>query len=387
MKELSQVSQLVMPSPIRQMFNRAIGMEDVVSFTVGEPDFQTPPHIVEAAVEALRRGEHKYTPNAGILPLRQAISRHTRQTHGMEYQPEGEVIVTAGGMEALYLTMLTLLNPGDEVILGDPCWTNYSRQVLLCHGEAKFVAVTAEDDFLFAPEALEAAITPRTKAVVINSPANPTGGVGSRKALEQLARIAVEHDLWVISDEVYRDLVYDGSEPVSIATMPGMKERTVIVNSFSKSYAMTGWRVGYAMGPEAVIKTMVKLQENVAACVNSAAQYGALAALEGPKDALQMMLAQYTSRRKLVLEELAKIPQLRCFAPQGAFYALVDISATGMTAQEFAMDLLEKKRVIVVPGHAFGTDSDKYIRLSFATSEQLICEGIGRMGEYLRERN
>ncbi len=386
MKELSCVSQLVTPSPIRQMFNRALGMEDVISFTVGEPDFSTPSHIVEAAVEALRRGEHKYTPNAGILPLRQAISRHTRQTHGLVYQPEGEVIVTAGGMEALYLAMATLLDPGDEVILADPCWTNYERQVLLCHGEPKFVPVTAEHDFLFAPEDLEAAITPRTKLVVINSPANPTGGVGSRGAMEHLARIAVSHDLWVISDEVYRDLVYDGREAVSIGTMPGMKERTIVVNSFSKSYAMTGWRVGYAMGPENVIRTMVKLQENVAACVNSAAQYGALAALEGSKEPLRQMLASYTARRQVVLDELAKIPQLRCFVPQGAFYALVDIRATGMTAQEFAIDLLEKKRVIVVPGHAFGKHSDRYVRLSFATSEELIRTGIGRMGEYIKER-
>lgn len=386
MKKLSDVSGLVTPSPIREMFNRAIGMEDVISFTVGEPDFLTPQHIVEAAVEALHRGEHKYTPNAGILPLRQAISRHTQVTHGLDYNPEGEVIVTAGGMEALYLTMLTLLNPGDQVLLSDPCWTNYSRQVLLCHGEPKFIPVTADHDFLFAPADLEAAITPRTKLLVINSPANPTGGVGSRSALEQLARIAVAHDLWVISDEVYRDLVYDGSDPVSIATMPGMKERTIIVNSFSKSYAMTGWRVGYAMGPEDVIRTMVKLQENVAACVNSAAQYGALAALEAPQSARKAMLEEYTARRQVVLEEFSRIPGLSCFAPQGAFYALVDISATGLCAQDFAMDLLEKNRVIVVPGHAFGQGSDRYVRLSFATSEENIREGIRRMGQYMRSR-
>ena len=386
MKELSVASQVVTPSPIREMFNRAIGMQDVVSFTVGEPDFQTPAHIVEAAVEALRRGEHKYTPNAGILPLRQAISKHTAGTHGLTYDPESEVIVTAGGMEALYLTMLTLLNPGDELILGDPCWTNYSRQVLLCNAEPKFVTVHADNDFLFDADALEAAITPKTKAFLINSPANPTGGVGSRAAIEKLAELAIKYDLWVISDEVYRDLLYDGNEAFSIATLPGMKERTIIVNSFSKSYAMTGWRVGYAMGPGKVIKTMVKLQENVAACVNSAAQYGALAALEGPKDALKEMVAKYTSRRQVVVEEFAKVPGLTCFAPQGAFYALVDISSTGMKAQDFAMDLLEKNRVIVVPGHAFGESSDKYIRLSFATSEETIREGIRRIGAYMAAR-
>lgn len=386
MKELSQVSQLVTPSPIRQMFNKAMGLEHVISFTVGEPDFLTPPHIVDAAVEALHRGEHKYTPNAGILPLRQAISRRTLETHGLSYAPEGEIIVTAGGMEALYLTMLTLLNPGDEVILGDPCWTNYSRQVLLCHGVPRFVTVTAEHDFFFEPEQIEMAISSKTKLLVINSPSNPTGGVGSYAALKKLAELAVKHDLWVISDEVYRDLVYEDHDAVSIAAMPGMKERTVIVNSFSKSYAMTGWRVGYAMGPEAVIQTMVKLQENVAACVNSAAQYGALAALEAPQTARDTMLKQYAARRQILLEELEKIPELSCFAPQGAFYALVDISATGLCAQAFALDLLEKNRVIVVPGHAFGPGSDRYVRLSFATSEENIREGIRRIGQYMRNR-
>ena len=384
MKALSDVSQMVTPSPIREMFNRAMGMENVVSFTVGEPDFTTPAHIVEAAVEALRRGEHKYTPNAGILPLRQAISRHTETTHGLTYDPDAEIIVTAGGMEALYLTILTLLDPGDEVILGDPCWTNYSRQVLLCHGQPKYVTVDAAHDFLYDPAVVEAAITPKTKALIINSPANPTGGIAGRKALEQLARLAVRYDLWVLTDEVYRDLVYDGREAFSIASLPGMKDRTVIINSFSKSYAMTGWRVGYAMGPKNVIGTMVKLQENVAACVNSAAQYGALAALEGPKEPLQEMLKQYTARRQVVMEEFATVPGLTCFAPQGAFYALVDISGTGMRAQAFAMELLEQTGVIVVPGHAFGENSQKYIRLSFATSEENIRTGIGRIRKYMK---
>ena len=383
MKELSAVSRSVTPSPIREMFNRAMGMEDVVSFTVGEPDFRTPDHIVEAAVQALHRGEHKYTPNAGILPLRQAIGRRTMETHGLAYDPQTQIIVTAGGMEALYLTMLAILDPGDEVILSDPCWTNYSRQVLLCHSVPRFVTVTAEHDFLFDADALEAAITPKTKAFIVNSPANPTGGVGSRAALEKLAALAVKYDLWVISDEVYRELVYDGNEPFSIAALPGMKERTILVNSFSKTYAMTGWRVGYAMGPADVIKIMVKFQENVAACVNSAAQYGALAALEGPRDAVQDMLDQYRIRRDLVVEEFSKIPGLTCFAPQGAFYALVDISATGRKAQDFAADLLEKARGIVVPGHAFGAGSDRYIRLSFAASEEVIREGIRRIGAYM----
>ena len=244
MKEISNVAKIVQPSPIRKMFNLADGMEDVVSFTVGEPDFNTPAHVVDAAVEALRTGKHHYTPNAGILPLREAISEYYVRSRGLHYSPETEIIATAGGMEALLLTMLTLLNPGDAFLLSDPCWTNYSRQIEICSARPVFVPVDAAHDFTFAPEALEKAITPETKGFLVNSPANPTGGIAGRKALEQLAEIAVRHDLYVISDEVYSELLYEGNTFTSIAALPGMKERTIIVNSFSKTYAMTGWRVG-----------------------------------------------------------------------------------------------------------------------------------------------
>lgn len=383
MKQLSKVARAVTPSPIREMFNKAIGLEDVISFTVGEPDFQTPDNIVKAAIKALENGEHRYTPNAGIMPLREAIAKTTKMSHGLDYSPENQVIVTAGGMEALMLTMLTILDAGDELILGDPCWTNYSRQALICSATPKFVSVRAENNFTFDPDDLEAAITDKTKAFLINSPANPTGGIASRELLEKLAAIAVKHDLYVIADEVYARLVYDGEMPCSIATLPGMQERTIIINSFSKTYAMTGWRVGYALGPSEVISNMVKLQENVAACVNSAAQYGALAALEDPQDEVDKMVASYGRRRELIMKEFETIKGLHCFAPQGAFYAFVDISETGMKASDFATDLLEKERVIVVPGHAFGTDSDRYIRLSFATSDEAITEGCARIRKYM----
>lgn len=383
MKELSVVAQKVQPSPIRQMFNLAAGMDDVISFTVGEPDFYTPQHIVDAAVDALEHGAHKYTPNAGILPLRQAIADKIFHSQHLHYDPERNVIVTAGGMEALMLTMMCLLDPGDEFILGNPCWTNYSRQIQICSAQPRFVNTSAEDGFVFAPEELEHAITPRTKGFLINSPANPTGSIANRAQLEQLAQIAVRHDLYVISDEVYNELVYDGEQPFSIAAVPGMAERTIIINSFSKTYAMTGWRVGYAAGPEPVIRNMVKLQENVAACVNSAAQFGALAALTQPQTAVQDMLAAYTERRALILSLFGQIPGLRCFAPQGTFYAFVDISATGMDASTFAMDLLQKSRVIVVPGDAFGSFGTKYVRLSFATSVENIREGLARIKDYM----
>lgn len=386
MKALSALTRTVTPSPIRQMFNRAIGMEDVVSFTVGEPDFLTPDHVVEAAVEALRAGEHKYTPNAGILPLREAICRVTEKSHGLNYDPQTQAIVTAGGMEALMLSMLTIIESGDEWILSDPCWTNYSRQVIISGGVPKFVSVRAEDNFHFDPVALEAAITERTKGFIINSPSNPTGGVAEEERLRALADIAIRHDLYVISDEVYGNLLYDGIKAPSIATLPGMAERTVIVNSFSKSYAMTGWRVGYALGPVEIIRNMVKLQENVAACVNSAAQYAAIAALEGTQEPLRQMVESYSRRRQLVVEGFKSVPGLTCHAPQGAFYALLDISKTGMNATDFAMELLEQERVIVVPGDAFGQGSSCYVRLSFATSDENIKKGIARIGAYMTRK-
>ena len=385
MKEISNVAKIVQPSPIRKMFNLADGMEDVVSFTVGEPDFNTPAHVVDAAVEALRTGKHHYTPNAGILPLREAISEYYVRSRGLHYSPETEIIATAGGMEALLLTMLTLLNPGDAFLLSDPCWTNYSRQIEICSARPVFVPVDAAHDFTFAPEALEKAITPETKGFLVNSPANPTGGIAGRKALEQLAEIAVRHDLYVISDEVYSELLYEGNTFTSIAALPGMKERTIIVNSFSKTYAMTGWRVGYALGPQHIISQMVKLQENVAACVNTAAQYGALAALTGSQAPVAEMLETYSQRRAYILDAFSKINGLTCFAPQGAFYAFVDISAAGMDAETFARDLLQKVRVIVVPGEAFGESGKRYVRLSFATSMENIREGTRRIAQYMKK--
>lgn len=384
MKELSRVAQCVTPSPIRKMFNLAAELQDVVSFSVGEPDFSTPEHIVEAAVQALRAGQHHYTPNAGILPLRQAITKSIVKTHRVSYDPNTQVIVTAGGMEALMLTMHCILDPGDQFILGDPCWTNYSRQIQICSAEPVFVPMTGENGFFYDPEALEKAITPRTKGFVLNSPSNPTGNIAGKEILEKLAEIAVKYDLYVISDEVYQNILYDDNTAPSIATLPGMAERTIIVNSFSKTYAMTGWRVGYAVGPAHIIEKMVKLQENIAACVTTFAQYGALAALEGPSKPVAEMVATYTQRRDYLVSQLKQIPGLRFCVPQGTFYLFLDISETGMNAEEFAKDLLQKQRVIMVPGEAFGENGKNYVRISFATSMETIQEGIKRLAAYMQ---
>ena len=386
MKPLSTATIEVTNSPIREMFNLALVMDDVVSFTVGEPDFLTPSHVVDAAVKALQNGEHRYTPNAGILPLRQAICKNYEKNQGVAYDPEKEVIVTAGGMEALFLAMRVLLDPGDEILLPDPCWTNYSRQLLLCNAKPAFVPVSAENDFQFTPEALEAAITPKTKAFLINSPANPTGGIAAEEQIKKLAEIAIKHDLYVISDEVYSQLVFDGGKATSIATLPGMRERTIIIHSFSKTYAMTGWCVGYAIGPNEVIRNMIKFQENVAACVNSAAQFGAIAALESGQECVSMMRESYERRRALITSEFETVPGLKCHYPKGAFYAMIDVSATGMTGKEFALDLLDKNHVIVVPGNAFGEAGKNYVRISFATSDENIVKGVGRIRDYMIAR-
>ena len=383
MKELSLVARTVQPSPIRKMFNLAHSMDNVISFTVGEPDFVTPRNIIDAAIDALNRGETFYTPNAGILPLRKALCEQILHTHGLAYDPETQMIITAGGMEALFLGMLTILNPGDEMIISDPHWTNYSSQVEICHATPVMVPVYEEDSFMLQPDHLKKAITPKTKAILINSPANPTGGVGQRDTLEAIAKIAVEHDLYVISDEVYCNLLYD-STFTSIATLPGMQERTILVNSFSKTYAMTGWRVGYAAAPAEIVANMVKLQEDVAACVNSAAQYGALEAITGSQEKLHEMQREYAKRRNLVVRSIEAIPGLSIVAPNGAFYAFINIRSTGMKSEAFARSLLEKEHVIVVPGNAFGEMGDDFIRISYATAQETIQEGMKRIAHFMR---
>lgn len=383
MRTLSNLTKTVSPSLIRQMYNYSGEMSDVVSFTVGEPDFNTPKFIVDAAVDALYKGAHHYTPNAGIPALRKAVGNHISEKDNIQYDPESEIVITAGGMEALFLLMQVLFNPGDEIILSDPCWTNYPHQALLCHAVPKFVEVSASNNFQFEPGSLESAITERTKAILINSPSNPTGGVADRETLFHIAQIAIKHDLYVISDEVYRNLLYNGIVASSIASIPGMRERTIIVNSFSKTYAMTGWRVGFALGPFEVIKNMVKFQENIVACVNTAAQYGAIAALEGTQEPLHEMQKSYTQRREIMVSGISKIKGLHCFAPQGAFYVFVDISSTKMNSMDFAVDLLKKGKVVVVPGCAFGKKGNNYIRLSFATTLENIEEGIRRISDYM----
>ncbi len=387
MNKLSKIALSLEGSPIRKMFNLANTMEDVVSFALGEPDFTTSDNIIDAACEALKRGETHYTPNAGILPLRQAIAKRGRTKNNVDFNPESEIIVTGSGMEALILTMMAIINPGDEIIVSNPYWSNYISQIKMCGGIPRLVDVYEEDGFAYNPVNLRKAINKNTKAILLNSPANPTGGVVERDVLEEIAAIAKEFDLLVISDEVYQYFIYDGAEFVSIASLEGMKERTIIVDSFSKAYAMTGWRIGFSAGPEEIIQKMIKLQENVISCVNSATQYAAIEAIEGPQESLEYMINKYKQRRTLMADGINAIEGLSCINPKGAFYVFANITKTGMTSEEFALELLKKEKVVVVPGSGFGDAGEGFVRISYATSEENIREGLRRMKVFMEGLN
>lgn len=381
--ELSKNSQLIKPSAIRKMFNKAMEYERVISFTLGEPDFTASENIVEAGCRAIREGKTKYSANAGILPLRETISRVMKKEMGIFYNPEHEITITTGAMGALYLTLKSILNPGDEVIICEPYWTNYIQQVKMCDGVPKLVVCKEENDFMINVEDLEKSITERTRAVILNMPSNPTGSVLDHKTLVGIAEIAKKYDLLVLSDEVYQKIVYDDVEHESIACIKGMRERTVVINSFSKGYAMTGWRVGYACGPEWLIGNITKLQENVAACAAMPCQYAALEALNGSQEFSQKMVEQYKARRDVVVERINAIKGMSCKAPKGTFYAFVNIKGVGLTSEEFANRLLEEKQVVVVPGTAFGEGGEGYIRMSYATSMELIKEGLDLIEEFV----
>ncbi|HOV26030.1 MAG TPA: pyridoxal phosphate-dependent aminotransferase [Pseudobacteroides sp.] len=381
--KISNNTQNIRPSAIRKMFNKALQYVRVISFTLGEPDFTASDNVVRAGCEAIKKGYSKYTANAGILELRQAVSNNLFAKNNIFYNPQTEITITVGAMDALYLTLKVLLNPGDEVILSAPCWTNYAEQIKMCDGIPVLVQVTEDNDFRFDIDTLRAAITDKTKAILINSPCNPTGSMLDLRTLEGIADLAKEKDLLVISDEVYQYIVFDGNEHISISKIDGMKERTVIIDSWSKSYAMTGWRVGYAAGPEWLISNITKLQENVVACAATPCQYAALEAITGPQDYVEYMVSRYKERRDIIVEKLNEIPGISCKKPKGTFYAFANIKGTGLTSDEFAMKLLEEKQVVVVPGTAFTEFGEGYIRISFATSMEEIIKGMALIKEFV----
>lgn len=363
---------------IRAMFDKATGMSGVISMGIGEPDMPTPGPICEAATEALNKGITHYTPNAGAFELREAIAQ--KSTVGeIGYDPWTEIIITNGGMGALSLLFLVILDEGDEVLIQDPQWLNYVAQVQYCGGKAVRVPTKSQDNFQMSAKVIESLITPRTKALMINSPNNPTGEVMPWSHVEKIAAVVQRHNVLVITDEVYNTLIYDDSTPYrSIASLPGMKERTVVVNSFSKAYAMTGWRIGYAAGPADIIDRMVKCQENFNACVNAPGQYAAVVALNHP-ELTKELRDVFAGRRKAFLEGLSDIEGIRCSEPGGAFYAFPDISAFRMSSQRFCERLLLEQRVVCIPGSAFGECGEGFIRVAYTCGEEKLLEALERL--------
>ncbi len=365
---------------IRAMFDKASTMTGVISMGIGEPDMPTPKLICQAGGKALREGQTHYTPNAGTMLLRKAVSDYLAGK-GMLYEPSSEIIITNGGMGALSLLFLVLLEDGDEVLIQDPLWLNYAAQIRYCGGIPVPVPTDVDHDFIMQPETLEALITAKTKALIVNSPNNPTGSVMSRADLECVAEIAQRHDLFVISDEVYSTLVYDGAVAVSIGSLPGMKERTAVINSFSKAYAMCGWRIGYLAGPAQIVDRMTKCQENFNSCANAPGQYAAAFALSHPEQA-EALRAVFAQRRSLLLEGLKRIPGIRCGDPKGAFYVFPDISGFGLGSKAFCDELLERERVVCIPGSAFGKCGDGFIRIAYTCDEDSIREALLRMERF-----
>ena len=376
---VSARARAVPVSPIRRMFDLTPRVPGAVSLAVGEPGFPTPPHIVEAAAQALRDGFTKYSPNPGYLDLREAIAEKTERVNGYRVDPATEVFVTVGAMQALALTFMVGIDPGDEVLVTDPSYTNFDGTITLAGGRSVFVPTDPERGYLPHVEDVAAAITPRTRAILVNSPANPTGAVYPRDLLHAIADLAVRHDLLLISDETYAALTYGDIRTVSPASFPGLRDRTISIYSFSKEYAMTGWRIGYLTGPAPMLEVMAPVQEAMASCVNSATQRAALAAIRGPQDCVETMRQAYQRRRDLVVERLSRVPGVRCPRPDGAFYAFPDVRQVTHDTAGLAERLLFDHRVVVSPGEAFGPRSGGFLRLSYACSEEDLAEGLTRL--------
>ena len=379
---LARSVEAIPPSGIRKLFDVVAQMDDVVSLGVGEPDFGTAWRVREAAIYGLERGRTSYTGNSGLLELRQAVAAHLRRRHGLGYEPEGEILISVGVSEALDLAMRALLDPGDEVIVPEPCYVAYQPCVALAGGVPVAVGTTAAEGFVPSAEALRAAIGPRTRAILLNYPGNPTGAVPDEAALRAIAAVAAEHDLVVVSDEIYDRLSYDAPH-VAFATLPGMRQRTLLLNGFSKTYGMTGWRVGYAAGPEPLIAAMTKIHQYTALCASRQAQEAAIEALRVPDRDVQAMVDDYDGRRRLFVGGLNRIG-LPCHLPQGAFYAFPSIAQTGLSAEAFAERLLLEGRVAVVPGTAFGAGGEGHIRCSYATALSKLEEALERMERFVQ---
>ncbi len=368
-------------SGIRDFFAIVAAMPQAISLGIGEPDFVTPWHIRESAIFALEKGVTSYTDNLGLLRLRREISSYVEQHFDISYHPEREVLVTVGVSEALDIALRAVLNPGDKVLYHEPCYVSYSPSIVLAHAQPIAVATSAKDAFGIDPEAVAQAWEPGCKVLMLNFPTNPTGGVTERAKLEQLARFAVEKDLLVISDEIYSELTFEG-EHTSIASLPGMRERTIFLHGFSKAFAMTGFRIGYACGPQDLIEAMMKVHQYSMLCAPILSQEAAVEALKNGTPAVEKMKEAYHRRRDLIVRRFNEIG-LKCHLPKGSFYAFPNIEATGQNSMDFCKGLLEQEEVAVVPGTAFGESGAGFVRASFSTSYERILEATNRIERYV----
>lgn len=371
------------PSGIRRFFDIANEMEDVISLSVGEPDFQTPWHIREAGIESLEKGRTRYTPNRGLMQLRTEISRFVLRHYGVEYDPETQVLVTVGGSEAIDLCLRSLITPGDEVLIPEPSFVCYVPLTQMAGGVPVVIETKPENGFRLTAQALEERITEKTKLLVLPYPNNPTGAVMRRADLEAIAQVVERHNLLVLSDEIYASLTYGKERHVAFSSLPGMAERTILVNGFSKAHSMTGWRLGYAAGPKEILGMMTKLHQFAIMSAPTTSQYAAIEAMKNGDDDIDYMRAQYDMRRRLIVDGLNRIG-LPCFEPEGAFYVFPSIGSTGLSSSEFCEKLIYSQRVAVVPGDAFGACGEGFVRISYSYSIKHITEALERIEAFLK---
>ena len=383
-KLIAPAAAAMRPSGIRKFFDLAAEMPECISLGVGEPDFKPPWAVREAGIESLEHGRTRYTSNAGLKELRAEIARYLDRRMGLKYDPAKEVLVTVGGSEAIDMCIRALVQAGDEVIIPEPCFVCYEPITTLSGGVPVHVACRQEDEFRLRADALKAAITPKTKLLIMPFPNNPTGAVMEREDLEAIAEVLRGTNIMVLSDEIYAELNYGLQNHVSIATLPGMAERTVVVNGFSKTYAMTGWRLGYACGPAPIIKIMTKIHQSAIMSAPTTSQYAAITALKDCDGEIERMRNEYNMRRRLVVKSFNDMG-LGCFEPRGAFYAFPCIKSSGMSSEEFCTKLLEQKHVAIIPGNAFGASGEGYARVSYAYSVEHLMEAIRRIREFLNE--
>lgn len=379
---ISQKVASTPPSGIRKFFDIAATMENVISLGIGEPDFVTPEPILREGIASLKRGETRYTSNSGTIELRTALSRHLAELYGVHYSPEAEILITVGVSEALYLAMTAVVDPGDEVIIPEPCFVSYAPEVTFAGGVPVTVPTRVENDFQVTAAAIQEAITPKTKAILLGYPNNPTGAVMTREIMQEIAILAEKHDLLLISDEIYDRLVY-GVQHTCVPGLPGMRDRTILLGGFSKDYAMTGWRLGYVCANPDLLAAMRKVHQYTIMSAPTMAQAAGIAALEAGNEYVEKMRDEYDRRRRLIVDGFNTLG-LDCFEPLGAFYAFPSIAASGMSSDDFAMRLLEEEEVAVVPGEAFGPSGEGFIRASYATDYEKIVEALNRIESFMR---